>query len=42
MMASPYGPLLTEFTEYESRKNGVACWKLTAMNRGNPSDTHAL
>jgi hypothetical protein len=41
-IASPYGPFDAEFTEYESRKNGVACSKLTAMKRGNPSEIHAL
>jgi hypothetical protein len=41
-IASPYGPLVAELTEYESRKNGVACSKLTAMKRGKPSDTQAL
>ena len=41
-IASPYGPLFAEFTEYESRKYGVACSKLTAMKRGKPSDDPRL
>src|SRR5262249_52395308 len=42
MSASPYGPLLTEFTAYESSKYGVGCCQVTAIIRGNPSLSHAL
>ena len=38
MMASPYGPLLTEFTAYESSKYGVGCWNVTAIICGKPSE----
>ena len=42
MIASPYGPLLTEFTAYESSKYGVGCWKVTAIIRGKPSLSQAF
>ena len=41
-IASPYGPLLAELTEYASRKKGDACSKLTAIKRGMLTDTHDL
>src|SRR6185369_11876263 len=37
MIASPYGPTLTEFTAYESSKYGVGCWNVTTMTRGKSS-----
>src|SRR6266436_3628066 len=42
IMASPYGPLFTEFTAYESSKYGVGCWNVTAIVRGKPSPSHAV
>src|SRR6516225_3680110 len=42
MMASPYGPLFTEFTAYESSKYGVGCWNVTAIMRGKPSLSQAF
>jgi hypothetical protein len=41
-MASPYGPLFAEFTEYESGKKGVCCSRLMAMTRGIESVIHSL
>jgi hypothetical protein len=41
-MASPYGPLLTELTAYESSKYGVGCWNVIAIIRGKSSLCHAL
>src|SRR5215510_10007254 len=42
MIASPNGPLLTEFTAYESSKYGVGCWNVTAIIRGKASPSHAF
>src|SRR6267142_5632759 len=41
IIASPYGPLLTEFTAYESSKYGVGCCQVTAIIRGKASLSHA-
>src|SRR5215831_17387763 len=40
MIASPYGPMFTLFTAYESSKYGVGCWNVTAIMRGKFSDNH--
>src|SRR6058998_3037218 len=42
MIASPYGPLLAEFTAYESSKYGVGCCQVTAIIRGKPLLSHAF
>src|SRR5215831_2887912 len=42
MIASPYGPLLAEFTAYETSKYGVGCWNVTAIMRGKLSLSHAF
>jgi hypothetical protein len=41
MIASPYGPMFTVFTAYESSKYGVGCWNVTAIIRGKLSDNHS-
>jgi hypothetical protein len=38
--ASPYGPMFTLFTAYESSKCGVGCWNMTAIMRGKLSSIH--
>src|SRR5262249_41327755 len=42
MIASPYGPLFTELTAYESSKYGVGCCQVTAIIRGKLSLSHAF